>query len=643
MSLAKRIMREHLVEGELKPGRTIGLKIDQTLTQDATGTLAWLEFESLGLDRVRVGTAVSYVDHNLLQTDPKNADDHLFLRTAAGRFGAWFSEAGNGICHQVHLERFAAPGLTLLGSDSHTPMAGGLGELAIGAGGLDVAAAMAGQPFFLPCPRVVGVRLSGRLQPWVAGKDVILELLRRLTVKGGLGSILEYFGPGLAGLGLADRATICHMGAELGATSSLFPSDEVSRAWLVAQGRGRDFRELDSGPEDFDQVMDLDLSGLEPLIACPSSPDKVEPVSRVAGLEVAQVIVGSSGNSSFDSLSIAAEALKGRSVAPGVSLEINPGSRQVLANLAASGGLAALIQAGARLHQSGCLGCIGMGQAPASNTVSLRTFPRNFPGRSGTPGDRVYLCSPQTAVAAALAGKVSDPRDLGPAPKVVQPERFILNDSGLTPPPPPEEAGRVEIVLGPHASPFPRLEPLPEDLEAVVVIKLGDNVTTDDILPGGARVLPWRSNIDRLSRFAFEALDPDFADRCGRAAAAVVVGGENYGQGSSREHAALAPRRLGVRVKIARSFARIHRANLINFGVLPLTLADGADYERLQPGQSLVFPGLRRAVAEGRTSLEVRGPAGPIRLNLDLKDRERRMILAGGLLNLIKSQVQNRA
>ncbi|MBW1713257.1 MAG: aconitate hydratase, partial [Deltaproteobacteria bacterium] len=491
MSIARSVIQNHLVEGQPEPGQEVALKIDQTLTQDATGTLAYLEFESLGLDRVKVPTAVSYVDHNLLQTDPKNADDHAFLRTAAARFGVHFSGPGNGICHQVQAERFAAPGLTLLGSDSHTPAAGGLGMLAIGAGGLDVAAAMAGQPFSLTQPRILGVRLRGSLEPWVSGKDVILELLRRLTVKGGVGWIVEYFGPGVASLNVADRLTICHMGAELGATSSIFPSDETTRRFLQAQGRAQDWRELKTGDQDFDRVMELDLTRIEPLLACPSSPDNVAPVRDKAGLEVAQVIVGSSGNSSYHNLMVVARALAGRKVNPAVSFEINPGSRQVLSSLAASGGLAKLIEAGARIHQPGCLGCIGIGQAPASGTVSLRTFPRNFPGRSGTPGDQVYLCSPETAAAAALTGRISPPQSLGDYPRIEEPEHFVINDSGLVRPLDPKEARQVNIVRGPHIGRFPQLEALPGRLEAKIIIKVGDNITTDHILPGGARVLPW--------------------------------------------------------------------------------------------------------------------------------------------------------
>ena len=638
MSLARRIIAEHMVAGRPQQGQTIGLTIDQTLTQDATGTLAYLEFEALGLERVRVSTAVSYVDHNLLQTDPKNADDHLFLRTATQRFGVYFSGPGNGICHQVHLERFAVPGLTLLGSDSHTPAAGGLGQLAIGAGGLDVAAAMAGQPFHLTYPRIMGVRLTGQPPPWVSGKDVILELLRRLSVKGGVGWIMEYFGPGAGALDAAGRATICHMGAELGATSSLFPADEVTRRFLEAQGRAADWQEMPTGEDDFDEVIEVDLSRLEPLVACPSSPDNVRPLRELAGLEVGQVIVGSSGNSSYQDLMLVALALKGKTVNPAVSFEINPGSRQVLSTLAATGGLALLIQAGARIHQPGCLGCIGIGQAPASGAVSLRTFPRNFPGRSGTPDDQVYLCSPQTAVAAAVFGRITDPAHLGDCPQVEPPARMVINDSGLIPPLPQEEAQKVEIVRGPHIAPFPDLEALPQDLEVEVVLKVGDNITTDHILPGGAKVLPWRSNIEVISGFAFAALDPEFPARAKAAGAAAIVGGENYGQGSSREHAALAPRYLGVRVKIAKSFARIHRANLINFGILPLTLADAADYDRINQGDSLAFKGLRQALEQGAETIEAQVGGRGAAFSLDLSDREHRLVLAGGLLNLIKEE-----
>ncbi len=642
LTVAEKLIEEHLVSGSLKRGEPIAIRIDQTLTQDATGTMAYLEFEAIGLSRVRTELSVSYVDHNLIQGDFRNADDHRFLQSIAARFGLWFSRPGNGICHQVHLERFALPGKTLLGSDSHTPTAGGCAMLAIGAGGLDVAMAMAGKPFHLLMPKIVGVYLKGSLPPWVSARDVALWMLRKLTVKGGLGKILEYFGPGVKELSVPDRATIANLGTEMGATTSVFPSDEVTLAWLRAQGREEGWRELLPDPDArYDELIELDLSQLEPLAACPSSPDNVRPVVELEGKPVAQVIVGSCANSSLRDLLVVAKALKGRKVHPEVSFEINPGSLQVLENLDALGHLQTLIHAGSRIHQSGCLGCIGMGQAPATGTISLRTFTRNFPGRSGTKGDQVYLVSPEVAVASALYGKITDPRRLGAYPHLELPERFILNDALLLPPLPEEEAQKIEIIRGPNIVPLPKFDPMPEELRCKVLLKVGDNITTDHIMPAGAKILPLRSNLPAISEYVFSAVDPEFSKKAlalkesGEWVA--VVGGENYGQGSSREHAALAPRYLGVRVKIAKSFARIHKANLINFGILPVILARSEDYALLEQGDEIVLPEIRRALEEGAEEITIKITGKrEIRGRLELTERDRKIILAGSLLNLAK-------
>lgn len=636
-SLTEQIIRQHLLSGRMAAGEEIALKIDQTLTQDATGTMAYLEFEAMGVPRVRTELSVSYVDHNLLQTDFRNADDHRFLQSFAACYGIYFSPPGNGICHQVHLEAFGIPGKTLLGSDSHTPTAGGLGMLAIGAGGLDVALAMAGQPFYLIMPEIVGVRLTGKLPPWVSAKDVILELLRRLTVKGGVGKILEYFGPGVKNLTVPDRATIANMGAELGATTSVFPADAVTKRFLASQGRVAAFRPLPAArAADFQQVMALDLSALTPKIACPSSPDNVKDVSEVEGLPVHQVAIGSCSNSSFRDLMIVSKILTGHKVHPRVSLEINPGSRQVLENVALSGGLVPLIQAGARIHQSGCLGCIGMGQAPATNTNCLRTFPRNFPGRSGTKNDQVYLVSPETAAAAALRGEIIDPRRLGEYPIIKQPRQFVVKNRQLQAP--PDAGSPCEIIRGPNIQPFPHFAPLPESWQGSVLLKVGDNITTDHIMPAGSQILPLRSNIPAISEFVFNAVDPEFVARAKNAREGAIVGGENYGQGSSREHAALAPRYLGVRVKIAKSFARIHKANLINFGILPLVFENPADYDRLHLGDHVHLPDLRSRLLAGAERLPLFAGDQEIWLRLELSPRHREIIAAGGLLNLAGKQ-----
>ncbi|SNB47940.1 aconitate hydratase [Geobacter sp. DSM 9736] len=637
-NLATKILEAHLVEGELVPGKEIGIKIDHTLLQDATGTMAILEFMAMDVPRVKVEHAAQYIDHNLLQTDNKNADDHIFLMTAAQKFGVHVSKPGNGVSHQVNLERFGVPGKVLLGADSHTPSAAGLSMIAIGAGGLDVAMAMAGHPFHLRCPKIWGIKLTGQLRPWVSAKDVILEMLRRHSVKGGVGKIIEYYGPGVATLSATDRAIIGNMGAELGATTSIFPSDERTREFLEAQERGSVWAPLSADPDAaYDEYDEIDLSTVVPLIAMPSSPDNIVKVSDLEGLKVDQVIVGSSANSAFRDLMTVCRILDGRHVAPFVSFHINPGSRQVIENVAAQGGFMMLLLAGAQVHQPGCLGCIGMGQAPGTDQVSLRTFPRNFPGRSGTKNDRVYLCSPETAAAAGLFGVVTDPRKLGDLmawPDVKNPEKYVIDDSSIIPP--VEDTSAVEIITGPNIVPFPDFDELPEDLSAEVILKVGDNISTDTIMPAGNKVLPFRSNVPAISKFVFEQLDPGFPARAQEKGNGVVVGGENYGQGSSREHAALAPRYLGIRAKIAKSFARIHKANLINFGILPLTFKDPADYDRLQQGSTLVFKGVRRHVAEGATEIPVTVEGREIVTLLEVSERERQELVAGGTLNFVK-------
>lgn len=639
--VAQKIIEQHLVKGRLEAEEEIAIKIDQTLTQDATGTLAYLEFEALGIPRVRTELSVSYVDHNLLQTDFKNMDDHLFLQTAARKFGVYFSKPGNGISHHIHLERFAAPGKTLLGADSHTPTAGACGMLAIGAGGLDVAMAMAGEPFYLKAPKIFGVRLTGRLRPWVSARDIILEMLRRYTVKGGLGKIIEYCGPGVDTLEVPERATIANMGAELGATSTVFPSDNLTRKFLEVQGRGEVWQEIKPDPDaEYDEQAELNLGELEPLIACPSSPDNVKKVKEVEGVKVAQVIIGSCTNSSFRDLMIAAKSLEGRRVHEDVSLEINPGSRQILENLAAASALTQLIHAGARIHQSGCLGCIGIGQAPATGTVSLRTFPRNFPGRSGTKEDQVYLCSPEVAVAAAINGAITDPRTLGDYPKITEPKKYLINEESIILPLSRTEG--IQIFRGPNIKPFPTLGPLEDELSGKILLKLGDNVNTDHILPAGSKILPLRSNIPAISEFTFENVDPTFVKRTKEAGGGFIVGGENYGQGSSREHAALVCRYLGVRAKIAKSFARIHRSNLINFGVIPLVFANPADYERLNAGDSIRILNAREQIANDSGNIRVDLDGEKIECLNIFSGRERDMLLHGGLINYVKEACKKR-
>ena len=641
-NLTHMILNEHLVSGRLVPGEDIAIKIDHVLLQDATGTMALLEFEALGVESVRTEVAAQYVDHNIIQTDHKNADDHRYLMTAAARYGIYFSPPGNGISHQVHMERLGQPGKTMLGADSHTPGAAGVSMLAIGAGGLDVAMAMAGCPYHFPCPKVLGVRLTGELPPWVSAKDVVLEMLRRHGVKGCLGKVAEYHGPGVINLAATDRETIGNMGAELGATTSIFPSDERTRAFLIAQGRGPAWTGLraEDGAE-YDEEDEIDLSSLEPLIACPSSPGNVVPVREVAGLKADQVIVGSSANSSFRDLMVTAEILKGRHRHARTELNINPGSKQVLVNVAEHGGAMSLLLAGARIHEPGCLGCIGMGQAPGTGQVSLRTFPRNFPGRSGTEGDQVYLCSPETGAAAALKGEVTDPRDLAlemDYPRIEDPDEYIIDAWSLIPP--SEELRKTEVERGPNIKPLPKFPPLPETLETRVGLVVGDNVSTDGIMPAGSQVLPLRSNIEAISEFVYSRIDPGFPDRARGMEAVTIVGGENYGQGSSREHAALAPRYLGVRAKIARSFARIHKANLCNFGILPLTFENPDDYSHFREGSKVGFPGIRGLLEEGRTVIPVEVDGRTITTRLEVSERQREQLLAGGALNLAGREVR---
>ncbi|KAB2890267.1 MAG: aconitate hydratase [Desulfobulbaceae bacterium] len=640
-NLTRRIMESHLVEGQLVAGEEIALKIDHTLLQDATGTMAMLEFEALGLDGVRVDLAAQYVDHNLLQTDFRNADDHRYLQSACARYGIHFSMPGNGISHQVHLENFGRPGLTLIGADSHTPAAAGLSLLAFGAGGLDVALAMAGRPYYLSCPKVLGVKLVGSLPPWVSAKDIILEMLRRYGVKGCVGMVVEYFGPGVASLTVEDRAAIGNMGTELGATSSIFPSDDNTRKYLAAQQRAADWQPLRADDNAlYDEYDEIDLAAVEPLIACPSSPGNVVRVSEVAGLQVDQVIIGSSANSGLKDLLRVSAIVEGRHSSPRTDLHINPGSRQVLENVVAAEGLMGLIRAGAKIHQSGCLGCIGMGQAPGTGQVSLRTFPRNFPGRSGTKDDQVYLCSPETAAAAALKGVITDPRTLAKEmdyPQVDDPEKRLVDRSSIVYP--SRELRATEVVRGPNIKPFPELAPLPESLRLQVAIKVEDNISTDAIMPAGNRVLPLRSNIEAISQYVFYQIAPDFHERCRQLGDVAVIGGENYGQGSSREHAALAPRYLGVRAKIAKSYARIHKANLCNFGILPLTLKNPADYDRIHEASVIELPAVRTAIAKGATEIPIRVDGREVLTCLEVSDRQRQCLLAGSTLNLVRGEL----
>ena len=632
-TIAERILSEHLISGELRAGTEIQIRIDHTLTQDATGTLAFLQFEALGLDRVRNELALSYVDHNMLQTGFENADDHRFLQSAAAKFGVRFSRPGNGICHQVHLERFAAPGKTLLGSDSHTPTAGGIGMLAIGAGGLDVAMAMAGEPFTMAMPEIVGVRLIGSLRPWVSAKDIILELLRRIGVRGGRGKIFEYLDHGVETLSVPERATITNMGAELGATSSIFPSDRQTMRYLAAQGREGVWRTIEAGPDaEFDQEIVIELGALGPLVARPHSPDSVVPIEEVIGTPIEQVAIGSCTNSSYHDLAIAAKILEGGLVHPSVSLVVTPGSRQAFLMAEQEGIIERFVKAGARILESGCGPCIGMGQAPGSGSASLRSFNRNFEGRSGTRDARIFLASPEVCAASALTGRITDPRTLAmPYPLLPSiPSQYLIDDTQILTPGPASS----EIVRGPNIARLPIFESLPSRLSGAVVLKVGDDVSTDSIMPAGANVLPLRSNIPAISGFAFASLDPTFASRARQQPGSFIVAGSNYGQGSSREHAAIVLRYLGVRVVIAKSFARIHAANLVNFGILPLTFADQADHARLLAGDVLDIENVAAQLDSGAAVLLSNALRGTeLRLRHDLSPRQREIIAAGGLLN----------
>lgn len=639
-TLAQKLIKAHLLDGEMTPGSEIGLKIDQTLTQDATGTMAYLEFEAMGVPRVKTERSVAYIDHNTLQTGFENADDHRYIQSVCKKHGLYFSRPGNGICHQVHLERFGIPGKTLIGSDSHTPTGGGLGMLAFGAGGLDVAVAMGGGPYYITMPKMVRVNLTGRLRPFVAAKDVILEVLRLLSVKGGVGKIIEYGGDGVKTLSVPERATITNMGAELGASTSIFPSDEITRAFMKAQGREADWVALapDSDAE-YDEVVNIDLSALQPLAACPHSPDAVKTVEEIGPIKVDQCCIGSCTNSSlYDMLKVAA-ILKGKTVHPDVSLSIAPGSKQVLGMLAENGALADLIAAGARILECACGPCIGMGQSPNSGGISLRTFNRNFEGRSGTADAQVYLVSPETAAASALAGVFTDPRTLGEMPKIGMPESFLINDNLIVPPVPAEDMDEVEILRGPNIKPFPATVPLAESIEAKVLLKVGDNITTDHIMPAGAKILPLRSNIPAISEHCFVRCDPEFPARCKAEGTGIIVGGVNYGQGSSREHAALAPLYLGIKAVIVKSFARIHAANLINAGILPLTFANEADYDRISFGDELCLPDIRRRLDKGEPVVLLNRTTGEeFPLAAAFSRRQVEMLLAGGLLNYTREQ-----
>lgn len=637
MNLTQKILSSHLIEGEMVKGQEIAIKIDQTLTQDSTGTMAYLQLEALGIDRVKTELSVAYIDHNTLQQGPENADDHKYIQTVAAKYGIYFSRPGNGICHQVHLERFGRPGKTLLGSDSHTPTAGGLGMLAIGAGGLDVALAMAGEPYRIIMPSIVNVRLTGKLRPWVSAKDVILELLRRLTVKGGVGKIFEYSGDGVKTLSVPERATIANMGAELGATTSIFPSDERTYEFLKAQGREEVFVPL-AADEDaqYDEVIEINLDELEPLVALPHSPDNVVKVKDAGRPKVDQVAIGSCTNSSYADLMKVASILRGKVILEHVSLVIAPGSRQVLNMLAKNGALSDLISAGARILESACGPCIGMGQAPATGAISIRTFNRNFYGRSGTKSASVYLVSPEVAAAAALTGYLIDPRELGEAPEVPYVEKFEINDNMIIKP--PEDREKVEIIKGPNIKPFPLNTPL-SDIEKRVLIKVGDDITTDHIMPSNAKLLPLRSNIPELSKHCFEIIDENFSKRAIEWGGGIIVGGSNYGQGSSREHAALAPLQLGVKAVIAKSFARIHKANLINSGILPLTFVDEKDYEDIEVGDVLKIENAVEQVKRGgRITVKNQTKGTTFEVDLEVSDRNREVLIAGGMINYVKSK-----
>jgi aconitate hydratase len=640
LTLTEKILSAHLVEGEMVKGTEIGIRIDQTLTQDATGTMAYLEFEAMGVPRVKTERSVAYIDHNTLQNGFMNMDDHRFIGSVAKKHGIYFSRPGNGICHQVHLERFGVPGKTLIGSDSHTPTGGGIGMIAIGAGGMDVAVAMGGGTYYITCPKVVKVELSGRLQPWVAAKDVILEVLKRLSVKGGVGKVIEYCGEGVKTLSVPERATITNMGAELGATTSIFPSDEITLAFLKAQGREDDYTPLCADSDAvYDEVVEINLSELVPMAACPHSPDNIKTVEEIGPMKIDQVCIGSCTNSSLMDMMKVAHILKGKTVHPDVSLAIAPGSKQVLSMLAENGALAVMLEAGARVLESACGPCIGMGQSPNSGGISLRTFNRNFEGRSGTADGQIYLVSPELAAASAIAGVLTDPRTLGAMPEFKLPESFLINDNMIVEPAAEEEMDRVEVLRGPNIKPFPVSEPMAEEIIAGVSLKVGDNITTDHIIPAGAKILPLRSNIPEISKYCFAVCDEKFHDRALEMGKSIIIGGSNYGQGSSREHAALAPLYLGVKAVITKSFARIHMANLINAGIIPMTFANESDYDRIDQNDELKIENAPQQIANGDKIKVTNVTKGfDFECDVNFSDRQKEMLYAGGLLNYTKNK-----
>ena len=641
LTVTQKLIKSHLVCGDMTVGSEVGLKIDQTLTQGATGTMAYLEFEAMGVPRVRTELSVAYIDHNTLQTGFENADDHRFIQSVAKKRGIRFSRPGNGICHQVHLERFGKPGKTLIGSDSHTPTGGGIGMLAMGAGGLDVAVAMGGGTYYITMPKIVNVHLTGKLNPYVAAKDVILEVLRRMTVKGGVGKIIEYTGEGVKTLSVPERATITNMGAELGATTSVFPSDEITKDFLTAQSRPEDWIELKADDDAiYDETIEIDLSSLAPMAAMPHMPDRVKDVTEIGKIKVDQVCIGSCTNSSLMDMLKVAAILKGKTVCPTVSLSIAPGSKQVLNMLAQNGALSDMIDAGARILESACGPCIGMGQSPNSGGISLRTFNRNFEGRSGTADAGIYLVSPEVAAYSALTGVLSDPRELGEPLHIEMPEKFVVNDNMIEMPASPEEADKVEVLYGPNIKPFPTTEKLPENITAKAILKVGDDITTDHIMPAGAKILPYRSNIPYLSQFCFAVCDKTFAERCKAEGKGIIIGGANYGQGSSREHAALVPLYLGIKAVITKSFARIHCANLINAGILPLNFENEADYDKITQGDELSLPNIKEEIEAGKPVMLKNLTTGEsYELKYDLSKRQKDIILAGGLLNYTRESL----
>ena len=638
LTLTEKILSAHLVEGEMVKGSEIGIRIDQTLTQDATGTMAYLEFEAMGVPRVKTERSVAYIDHNTLQNGFMNMDDHRYIGSVCKKHGIYFSRPGNGICHQVHLERFGIPGKTLIGSDSHTPTGGGIGMIAIGAGGMDVAVAMGGGTYYITCPKVVNVKLTGKLQPWVSAKDVILEVLRRLSVKGGVGKVIEYTGEGVKTLSVPERATITNMGAELGATTSIFPSDEITHEFLKAQGREDAYTPLSADADAvYDELVEIDLGALVPLAACPHSPDNVKPIEELAGQKIDQVCIGSCTNSSLLDMMKVAHILKGKTVNPGVSLAIAPGSKQVLNMLANNGALAIMIDAGARILESACGPCIGMGQSPNSKGISLRTFNRNFEGRSGTKDGQIYLVSPETAAISALTGVFTDPRELGAAADIVLPDKFTVNDNMIVEPADEKDMDSVEVLRGPNIKPFPVSGPLEETIDAKCSLKVGDNITTDHIMPAGAKILPLRSNIPEISKHCFEVCDESFPSRALEMGKSVIIGGSNYGQGSSREHAALAPLYLGVKAVIVKSFARIHMANLINAGIVPLTFVNEGDYDRIDQTDEIKIENIGKQIEAGNVLKATNVTKGfDFELGADFSERQKAMLIAGGLLNYTK-------